>query len=328
MNLSLSRLEATEDEMMARAFTKTVCFLSCAVVSLSGCGSEFDAASTPVKPQTPHQQQALKQADDCNLDGTWAFKFVIPVKWAGNSGVQGGTGVLTQWARAVRVHTDSTLMVDQIQACGSTVPNYQSRSLWGGETFGTHFPDALYDSGYLPSIELKTKLSGSKPGDTYESEILPIQLGLNLPDPLHDAWPKDTAAMLPFVIDSDRDGKPGISVETIEGNGAVHPPVNYNRRRRAAKFHLGVRDLIGSKGSIVSCDRLEGTVVIPEENGAPALQSRILGCEIEDGSPCSKGELTLANMFQPPYQIDGEPKAFLVRVADNTPCSAIRAMDF
>lgn len=313
---------------MARIFQRTVCVAGCAMMWLSGCGSELDTQSSSVDVQTAHQQQTLEQADSCNLTGTWAFKFVIPVKWSGNSGVQGGTGFLTQWARAVRVHADATHMVDQIQACGSTVPNYQSRTLWGGETFGTHFPDALYDSGNLPSVELKTQLSGSNPGDTYESEIMPIQLGLNMTDPLHDAWPKDAAALMPFVVDSDQDGKPGISVETLEGNGVVHPPVNYNRRRRAAKFHIAVRDLIGSKGTLASCDRLEGSVVIPEENGAPALQSRILGCEIEDGSPCSKGELTLANMFQPPYQIDGEAKAILVRVADNTPCSAIRAMDF
>jgi hypothetical protein len=36
----------------------------------------------------------------------------------------------------------------------------------------------------------------------------------------------------------------------------------------------------------------------------------------------------LANMFQPPYRLNGQATAVLVRVGDATPCSAIRAMDF
>jgi hypothetical protein len=272
--------------------------------------------------------QSSAQTAACQLDGTWAFKFEIPVTWPGNAGVQGGSGVITQWARAERTHHDASSITDSIVACGSTVPDYKSQALWGGETFGTRFPDALFDNGYLPAVELSTSLTGSTVGSAYSSEVMPVQLGLAFAQPLTDKWPSSAAELLPFVVDSDHDQKPGISLTTATGHGISRPPVSYNRRRRATKFYVAVRDLVRSTGTIVNCDRFEGTASIPMLDGVPALQSRILGCEIEDGSECTKGELILSNMFQPPYRLNGEAKAVLVRVADQTSCATIRAMDF
>jgi hypothetical protein len=269
----------------------------------------------------------FEQAAACEFGGTWAFKFVIPVAWSGNAGVQGGSGEIIQWARAERTHQDNTLS-DDIVACGSTVPDYKSQALWGGETFGTRFPDALFDSGKLSATTLASHLSGSVPGDTYASDVMAVQLGVAMADPLHDPWPKATQDLLALSVDSDGDGKPGISLETATGPGMSRPPVSYSRRRRATQFFVAVRDLTASKGTIVSCDRFEGTADIPEMGGVPALHSRVLGCTIEDGSECSNGELTLANMFQPPYRLAGEAKAVLVRVPTNTSCATIRAMDF
>lgn len=297
------------------------------VAAQTACGDMPRDADGQLIDTTANSMTAA-QAGDCSLDGTWAFKFEIPVAWSGNAGVQGGQGTIMQWARAERSHTDAMTITDAITACGSTVPDYKSQKLWGGETFGTRFPDALFDGAFLPSVSLTTKLSGSAPGASYTSDVMPVELGLAFPNPLHDKWPASAAALMPFVVDSDRDGKPGISLDTASGQGMSRPPVSYNRRRRATRFYVAVRDLTGSTGTIISCDRFEGVATIPMLDGAPALQSRILGCEIEDGSECSRGELTLANMFQPPYRLNGAAKAVLVRVAPNTPCSAIRAMDF
>lgn len=309
-------------------FSRKPWFIIAYVAALqTACGDVPQDAREAMLDTTGDSAQS-PQTQACNLDGTWAFKFEIPVSWPGNAGVQGGSGMITQWARAERTHKDAVTITDNITACGSTVPDYKSQALWGGETFGTRFPDDLFDNGYLPAVELTTNLTGSTPGSAYNSDVMPVELGLALAHPLTDKWPTSVAALMPFVVDSDHDGKPGISLNTAAGAGMSRPPVSYNRRRRATKFYVAVRDLTGSTGTIVSCDRFEGVATIPMLDGVPALQSRILGCEIEDGSECTKGELILSNMFQPPYRLNGEAKAVLVRVTENTPCSAIRAIDF
>jgi hypothetical protein len=235
----------------------------------AACG-DADAqlhTTADISPADAAASRSAAQTAACNFEGTWALKFTIPVAWAGNAGVQAGQGEIVQWARTERTQQGSEAITEHLVACGSTVPDYKSQAMWGGETFGTRFADALFDSGRLQPRNVITHLSGAAPGHTYASDVVPTELGVAMADPLHDPWPSSAQALLPFAVDSDGDGRPGISLQTAHGDGLSRPPVSYNRRRRATHFDVAVRDLTSSTGRIVSCNRFEGTAHIPTMDG-------------------------------------------------------------
>jgi hypothetical protein len=275
----------------------------------------------------PSQSQAL-QAEACDFAGVWALKFEIPVSWPANAGITSGQGVIEQWALSERRMVSGTEIEETFHPCGSAVPTYQALWGYGGERYGVGFADSLFDSGILPALMGRTEVTDLKPGATFSSDNLAIALGAHLPSPQTDPWPRRTSDLTPYLDDSDADGDPGVTVYARDDGDLQLPPVNPFKTRRASHFFLALRNVMGAHGKVVSCDRFEGSTLIPMMQGKPAIASTIVGCRLTDGSLCTKGHATLANTFQPAYHLDAGSRSVMVRVDHATTCAQVRAMNF
>lgn len=287
-------------------------------------GAHNDAV---LEARAPGMSQAHLTAG-CDFAGTWAVKFDIDVKWNANMGIQSGSGIIEQWALVTRRMVDGQTIEESVRPCGSNIPTYRSKAIYGGEEYGVGFPNDLFDTGRLPELLGTTHISGSAPGDTYSIEPIPLTLGVNLPDPHHDVWPKAPADLAPYLTDSDQDGEPGVTAVARDDGTLVLPPMNLQRSNRAKKFYIALRNLIGARGTIISCDRFEGNARVVKLGGKPALNSAILGCELTDANRCSKTMSSLANTFQPAYQVGNGSRSVMVRVGAQTSCPEVRALNF
>lgn len=317
---------------LARQACGEICVSAILALTLVACGDEGAGSMMPqaaTLETVAHEARAGQMiAAPCDFSGTWAVKFDIPVSWRFNMGISGGSGVIEQWALVTRRMTQGQTIEEEVRPCGSAIPTYRSLAIYGGESYGVSFPNSLFDSGDLPTLMGETTLSGRAPGDTYNTAPLPITLGVNLPHADTAPWPKRTTDLTPFVIDSDHDGQPGVTAWAREDGELMLPPVNTSKSHRAHRFHIALRNIIGARGTVVSCDRFEGEAVVPMVSGKPAIHSTILGCELTDSSLCSRGQATLANTFQPAYQLGPNSRSVMVRVADGTSCAEVRDLPF
>jgi hypothetical protein len=297
--------------------------LSMAAAVITSCGTDPEAT---LGSATESATDGLANA--CNLEGTWAVKFVVPVSWKANVAVQGGQGEIVQWALSQRKRESDTTVIDSLKPCGSTVPDYKSQSIFGGETYGIRFPNSLFDGSSLKATHVRTRVASFAVGAAFESDLAPIQIGVNLPNPLSDAWPAKAQDLLAHVQDADGNGKPGVTLDAATGGGYAAPPVNFSRSKHADHFYVAIRNIAGMQGKISSCDRIDGNAVIPQVAGKVALNSRVLGCHKTDGSDCTAAEASLLDRFQPDYQVASQPTATLVRMAAGATCAQVRAMQF
>lgn len=297
------------------------------LAALLGCGDgSAPTAQATLDGGAPVHEQALSAA--CDFSGTWAVKFDIPVAWRFNPGISSGSGTIEQWALVERRVLDDHTLEEVVRPCGSAIPTYRALAIYGGEEYGVSFPDALFDSGVLPTLTGTTWIGGHSPGNVYDTRPLPLTLGVDLPQASTAHWPKRLAELTPHVVDSDEDGQPGVTAVARQDGSLVLPPVNTTKSRRATKFHIALRNVIGARGKIISCDRFEGSAVVAEVAGKPAISSTILGCELTDSSACSRAQATLANTFQPAYQVGPDSRSVMVRVQDGATCAEVRALTF
>lgn len=289
---------------------------------LAGCGEKTDA----INSEATHVGSHGAAVEECDITGTWALKFVVPVKWAGSIGVQGGSGEIVQWVKSQRTKSDGNVVNDELTMCGTTVPDYKSQAVFGNETYGIRFPDALFDSEVLPPAKVRTTVSSFVAGGTYKSEQVAIQLGVNLPNPNTDAWPKKSVDTP--QVDMDKDGKPGVTIMAATGEGYSLPPVNMFRSKRATQFYIAARNIASSTGSITACNKFSGNANIPIIGGKLSLNSHVLGCLRTDGKDCSSAETALTDQFQPDYNLAGQATVTMVKVDPDTNCAAVRGFEF
>jgi hypothetical protein len=295
------------------------------VALMTACG---DDALAPAGLPLADQQGPLRSgitAGSCDLAGTWAMKFEIPVSWRFNLGITSGSGTIEQWALTERRMLNDHTIEETVRFCGSQIPTYQALPIYGGERYGVAFPDALFDEGFLPTLTGHTFVSESQPGAVFASDPLAISLGAELPHPKEDPWPRRTSDLTPYLVDSDQDGQPGVTVWARDDDGLVLPPVSTSKAHRAVKFHLALRNMVGAQGKIIDCDRFEGQAIVPKLGNKVALTSTIIGCELDNGAACSRAQATLANTFQPQYVVGENSRSTMVRVDANTTCAQVRA---
>lgn len=296
-------------------------------LALTQCGTDVERTEPKLDGLRAHQDA---QQATCDFSGTWAMQFRIPIAWAGSAGLQSGEGEIVQWSLSEREHTQEDQVIDTLRPCGSSVPGYRSQRLFGNTLYGTRFPDSLFDRSSFRDKRLTTRLTGSTAGSAYQSELLSIELGIAMRDPLHDLWPQATAEILALAEDQDDDGHPGITVEVTGERDDAFPPLGMllGRARHARRFYVATRNLAMSEGKVATCDRFEGSATIPMLGGKPALNNRILGCETTDGGECTAAEANFVAKWQPEYQLLGHSIATLVRVPTGTTCAEVRALNF
>jgi hypothetical protein len=266
----------------------------------------------------------------CDFNGTWGSRLVIDVSWTpqGITGIilASGSGTITQWLMSTRTQSGSTLSESAV-ACGVDLPDFEGTAIGGGEVYGIRFPNSLFDDGYVPAFAIQGSFSGTSPGSTYNTAAAAVLLGLTLANPTTTPWP----ATITTEVDMDQDGKPGVTANTLQGNGYTYPPVDLFKTNRADELYLAIRQVTQLSATATDCNDLTGTVSIPaisdSSNGTskPAIDSHVIGCRIAGTTTdCNATQASFVDNTQPVFTPSGGSSFTSVRMPSGSTCAAVR----
>jgi hypothetical protein len=266
----------------------------------------------------------------CDFNGTWGARVSIDVGWT-PQGVTGiilasGSGTIRQWLQSTRVQNGSSITETSV-VCGIALPDFQGTAIAGGEVYGIHFPDSLFDSGQLPPFTIDGTVSGLTPGSTYSSVPSAVLLGLTLSNPVSAPWP----ATITTQVDMDKDGNPGVTANAVPGGSYSNPPVDIFKTQRADKLYVAIRQVSQISATVTDCDHITGTVSIPvlmdPLSGASkaAIDSHVLGCEIAGTmANCTSTQASFVDNTQPVFTPSGPTTFASLRLPSGSTCATVR----
>ncbi|HEX3771800.1 MAG TPA: hypothetical protein VHV30_13075 [Polyangiaceae bacterium] len=254
----------------------------------------------------------------CNYAGHWATKITIPVMWApqGLTSVilASGAGTIEQWIVSDRT-VNGLATTEAAHVCGITLPDFQSTGfVGGGETYGIRFPDALFDSGDIPTVTINGKLGDRSPSASFVTQANAVLIGLTLGNATTAPWP----ALITSSVDTDKDGNPGVTANVASGPvansvtgamySAIPTDVDFNR---ATQVFVAIRQVTALTGTAIDCDHIAGTVTIPNipvpataaaaATTKYAIDSHVLGCALGDGGACSISQTAFVDGTEPVF---------------------------
>ena len=272
------------------------------------------------------------QGESCDLEGTWALRIKLGVSWTGGLAMQGGEGVITQYARVERrTDVEGFAVREIIQPCGVTVPALARQSI--GERHQFKFSSADFDefsAGIPPASIISRYHQGFRPDGAFESDFAVLQLGVALQNPLSDAWPQaqNWQELKPFTVQvnaaSPHMGMPASALKVA--NSYVRPQlcmIPGQGRLRHAFF--AVRNVERIMAQHSSCNRADGTAEVRiVDDGRPALDLALVDCIKENGAQCTEVEINTFNYFMPRMTpTEGRTSVTLVRIAPGTTCQQL-----
>jgi cysteine-rich repeat protein len=309
--------------------TGKICLKSSCRPSFCGDGIT-DAAKGEAcdPPNTVGCDASCKALETCNLSGVWAIRVAADVTWGGDGVLEAGTGQIVQWAALTITQTAGSVSFSgALHPCGLTIPDFKTSPALGAETYGTTFPDALFDATGIPSFPVSGTLSNIAPGATVDTTQSAILLGVTATSPAtpFDVWPADLAAAPGFtVVDQDGDGKPGITAVAKKGPlpggvGSYLDPIfdvtDVNNPSRADRLYLAVRQKASQTGTLTSCTSMSGTTTAVVDN-------HIVGCHANTGVECASADLV--DGVRPMYVVTGASFS-ADKLTGASSCSAVRA---
>ena len=264
----------------------------------------------------------------CTFDGTWASRLTIEVSWV-PQGLMGailapGSSQMEQWILSTRV-TSGGMTADTALLCGIALPDFSGTQIAGGEKYGIVFPDAMFDSGVLPSFAIGGSIVGSGPGAIFNSMPSAVLLGLTLSNPTTDPWPSSIASPL----DSDHDGKPGVTALVAQGSGYSDVIVD-TVGDRANELYVAIRQVTSVTATAMDCNTFDGTITIPQimdGTGATkyAIDSHVIGCRLDvDAGDCYSVQGAFVDATQPVFTPSGNGSFTSVRVPGGATCATVR----
>jgi hypothetical protein len=266
----------------------------------------------------------------CDFNGTWGTRVSIDVGWM-PQGVTGiilasGSGTIRQWLQSTRVQNGSSITETSF-VCGIELPDFQGTTIAGGEVYGIHFPDSLFDSGYLPSFTIDGTVGGLTPGSKYSSAPSAVLLGLTLSNPVSAPWP----ATITSQVDMDQDGNPGVTANAVPGGSYSNPPVDFFKTQRADKLYVAIRQVSQISATVTDCDHITGTVSIPvltdpsSGTSKAAIDSHVLGCEIAGTmASCTSTQASFVDNTQPVFTPSGPTTYASLRLPSGSTCATVR----
>ncbi len=275
-----------------------------------GADSSLDGASS--------QCDGMVCAPRCDLTGTYALKLTVPTTWPSSGQLSGGSGTFEFRLRLSATHLDNQATI-QLRECAHKVPVIHAQL--ANEDHLLTYPDSLFDSEKLPSTSATMTLGDSTPMSSLSLAPVAMELGVDLNDPLNDAWPS-TAAALPSSsrVDVEGDGNPSVTAVYSNSGRYMYPRTSTSLfPQRAQQVYIAVRWVFSISGMLTGCDGSAGNVTLSK------LDSRIVGCRHADGSLCSANEANHLDTNLPRFQF-GTASYVLSRVAVDASCSAVRAV--
>jgi len=273
----------------------------------TGSGGGGDASANDATSNADAANEASTDAGSgCDLTGTWGAKVIVNVSWGGGTSLlTADTGNVELWGLLQGTQSGTTVS-GTLQPCGIETPDFQSGLL--GETYGTTFPDSLFDHTppYIPSISSTVTLSGTAPGASYTTPKQAILLGIALTDPT-GVWPNLGQAQADQV-DMDQDSKPGVTADaktgaTGEGGTYSYPPLAlpglFTPPPRADRLYMALRAVAAFNGTLVSCTQASGAASVA------SLDDHIIGCHVQGATTdCTSNETTFVDQNRPVFTVN------------------------
>jgi hypothetical protein len=249
----------------------------------------------------------------CSLSGRYALKLSIPASWPATSVLDSGSGTFVYWGE-LQLIEGANDFAGTLWLCGASVPDFASTPLIH-ETYGLTFPNALF-GGPLPSTASSGTLGSRAPGASFMLAPSALLAGASLTDPVNDAWPKAGSIT---SIDSDGDGKPGLTVLYKSGGSYSLPPTNDFGTTRAMRGYIATRIVFSLSGTLTSCTQSSGAL------SAQDIDSHTLGCRVSgDSRDCSSSDWNHLDSNTPGYSTS--PGTYsLVKLSDAASCSDVRS---
>jgi hypothetical protein len=254
-------------------------------------------------------------AGACDFEMTAGVRVTVDVSWAGGIAVLEGSGAIDIWIVADLVPGGDDVQVGG-HVCRVVLPDFATGILAGNETYGTEFPDAIWTSPTMPTIDAAATLSSHDPGAALHLQPGAVLLGGMMGDALNDPWPSDWHQLQ--LVDHDGDSKSGITALAKTGNGYANPRIDIlNSNARAQAIWLVSRTILELDGVADTCDEASGEATVDMQNHA-------VGCDVAGGGQCSDGQTTTLDNNLPVFEIQGGTFE-LVRVDDGSDCAAVLA---
>jgi hypothetical protein len=275
----------------------------------------------------PIDAQEDPEDGTCDFNGTWGIRLSVDVTWVpqGLTGVilAPGAGRIRQWIRSTWTVTGNSL-TEAATICGIALPDFSSTQASGSETYGIRFPDSLFDNGYIAGYTTHGILGGPGQGFTYTSDPVAVLMGLTLSSPLDTPWP----STITTAVDSDQDGKPGVTADVVEDAGYSEVAVDL-LKTRADRVYLAIRQVSQVTATRDDCDHFSGSVQIPQippgSSGKPAIDSHVIGCRLAgSGLDCSALQSGFVDATQPVFSPSGPSDFRATRLAPDAVCATVR----
>jgi hypothetical protein len=312
----------------------------------------------------------------CDFTGTFGLRSTTTISWQNLTGVEDGV-VQTQTFVLHRQSYDAegNLRIEITECGGSTFDLCSDGSpLVGREAYGQYTPKDVWGSASMPRTTITMTLPDSAVGGAFKSEEFAMVNGIKLDDPMGE-WPRNrsqvagaegssgTSVNGATWLDSDNDGKPGLTTfgvgpegAPITGDPLTDPPVAYGRTsaecprggdgeryayayppalegirtRRITKLYAAQRAILAYDGTIDSCDAVSGTITGPN-NGQFSMDTRIGGCVRQEGSDLNVNCASAAINFldqQPQTQEISDSKFKMRRMAEGVTCADVLAANY
>lgn len=314
----------------------------------------------------------------CDANGTFALHASIPVSMKATAPIEALTDTIDLWALVHQTLDAQGTLSLAATLCGQTTPDIcaaaQTPVIPSPEAFAQYIPVEAWDRTENSAAEVQLSFLDGVAGAELVTPALAFLQGISLADPL-GAMPssrKDVADGPDFDgsatnaarwIDTDGDGKPGLTTNIVGPSGAAAtansgPPRAYAATssvcprsdthaarspyaylpfaqgigvKRVTSLYSAQRLLVELHGTLESCDRTSGMLTGPS-GGKLKLEGVLGGCSMVNGS--SESDCTSSMLDSASSMGGGSPSAamtpgigtfVLTRVANEATCSDVRA---
>jgi hypothetical protein len=243
--------------------------------------ADFTTAEPTSTLQVSHEPASVMRAQATSACAaaptTYAAHVKAQVSWPGNVALQGGRGTLHIWMKATLSFQGNTIAGTAFP-CGNEIPDITATFVGGSKKLGTTVPPHVWNAPAMPRVPITGVQTGSDVGSTLSIHRSITLIGLSMKNPTGD-WPASYWDITP--VDSDGDGKPGITVLTKRGPQYQLPRLGILTSARADKIYVASRTIMSLSGKRDSCDTVSGPAVLER------FDNHVVGCHVDGGTDCS-----------------------------------------
>jgi hypothetical protein len=267
---------------------------------------------------TPHELGGVARAEpppDCpEAPTTYASHVKAQVSWPGNLALQGGRGTLHIWMKATLSFQGNTITGTAFP-CGNEIPDIQTTFVGGSKNLGTTVPSRVWDAPAMPQVPVTGVQTGPDVGSTLSIHRSITLIGLTMKNPAGN-WPASYLEI--SQVDSDGDGKPGITLLARTGPHFQLPKLGILTSARADKIYVASRTILTLSGKRDSCDTVSGPAVVER------FDNHVVGCHVQGGGDCDADQTGFLDDNRVVYTMRAATFRS-VKVAPSATCEDVRA---